>query len=424
MRKDENNLYWIWLSERFGIASKAFVPFIEAFKSPFDIYRMTEEEIEQTEGIDTRLKDALCNKALESAYSILKWCHKNGVDIIAYGSDMYPERLKSIENPPILLYCKGKIPNMNSKLCIAVVGTRKMSEYGRQSAYKISYELASAGVCVVSGMALGVDGVSACGAMEAGGTTVAVLGSGIGRVYPREHERLMQGIIRNGAVISEYPPLSPPNAEHFPTRNRIISGLCQATLVIEAAQRSGALITASRAMAQGREVFALPGKVSDVHSAGTNELIRSGANIALCAQDIIEHYDFLYHNAISYDALHKAKSRSELREQALSFYGVCMPQNARRGHRKEVPQKPLPNTETEKNKAENTKNTADAEKKTAYDGLDALTRRVYDAMGAAPVSPDAIAIDGAAIGDVITSLTLLEIAGLAASVPGGMFKKI
>ncbi len=433
MKREENNLYWIWLSERFGVASKKFVSFAEKFKSPFDVYMMTEEEIEQIEGIGERIKNGLCNKSLESAYSILKWCQKNGTDIIAYDSPRYPARLKTIENPPILLYCKGRMPNMDGRLCVAVVGTRKMSEYGRQSAYKISYELAAAGVYVVSGMALGVDGVSACGAIEGGGETVAVLGSGLGRVYPREHERLMNKIIKNGAVISEYPPLTPPNAENFPIRNRIISGMCQATLVVEAAQRSGALITASRAMAQGREVFALPGKVGDIHSAGPNDLIRSGANVALCASDIIEHYDFLYHNCFNYNALNKAKTRSALSESVLASYGVCASTyTSQRTLKKESPaEKKQINAlqaqdvaQSEPVACEGDKDNFSQKKNAAYCGLDALTKRVYDAMGDTPVAPDSIRAEGVGIGDIITSLTLLEIAGLVRSCPGGTFKKI
>ena len=262
--KDENILYWIWLSERCGVASREFGRLIEKYENPFDLYRLEEEELEHLEGISLALKSRLGDKALDSAYSIMRYCKEKKVDIIYYSDPRYPERLKRIETPPVLLYCFGKFPNFNDRLCIGMVGTRRMSEYGKQSAYKISYELASAKAVIVSGMALGIDGVCACGALSAGGDTVAVLGCGISVVYPKEHKKLMAAIGRCGAVITEYPPMEKPNSQNFPKRNRIISGLCQGVVIVEGVVGSGALITASRAIAQGRDVFALPGKINAV----------------------------------------------------------------------------------------------------------------------------------------------------------------
>ncbi|MBR6744449.1 MAG: DNA-processing protein DprA, partial [Clostridia bacterium] len=166
--KDENSLYWIWLSEKCGIASKEFGRLADRYENPFDLYRLDEDEIEHLEGIDEGLKNRLCDKSLESAYAILRYCKQNRVDIVGYSDPRYPARLRSIEDPPVLLYVLGKMPDMNDRLCVGMVGTRKMSEYGRQTAYKISYELAAANAIVVSGMALGVDSVSACGALAAG----------------------------------------------------------------------------------------------------------------------------------------------------------------------------------------------------------------------------------------------------------------
>ncbi len=426
MKKSDNKLYWLWLAERFGVASKQFATFAYTFRDPFDVYDMTDDEIEHIEGISRQTKDALCDKSLDNAYSILKYCRENKIDIVDFYSEKYPERLRIIENPPVLLYCKGNLPDMNSKLCIAAVGTRKISEYGRQSAYKISYELASAGVCVVSGMALGVDGVCAVGALEAHGCTVAVLGCGLGRVYPKEHDMLMRKIIKSGAVVSEYPPSTPPCAENFPVRNRIISGMCQGTLVVEAAQRSGALITASKAISQGRDVFALPGKIDDSRSRGPNDLIRDGANITLSASDIISHYDFLYHSAIDYAALTRAKLRSDLKDSVLSSYGVCG-SDARKSI---VRSKKQQNTDAYEmhDKAEAERTVVSEPPKTnndqAYNMLDEKTRRVYDMIGNEPFSPDLLVSSGDAVGDVITALTLLEISGLIVSCPGGMFRKI
>ena len=256
----EDILYWLWLSERIGIASKEFGKLVKRYDSPFDLYRLEEEEIEGLEGVSERLKLKLADKNLDFAYKTKYECAKKGIHVIPYGDARYPERLRQLEDPPVLLYVMGELPSMDERLCVGMVGTRKISEYGRQSAYKISYELASAGMVIVSGMALGVDGVSAVGALAAGGTTVAVLGCGLSVVYPKEHARLMRAIAAHGAVVSEYPLSEPPYGGNFPKRNRIISGLCQGVLIVEGAQGSGALITASLAEKQGRDVFALPAR--------------------------------------------------------------------------------------------------------------------------------------------------------------------
>ena len=320
--KDENSLYWIWLSEKCGVACKEFGRLAERYENPYDLYRLEEEEIEQLEGISRSLKTRLTEKSLESSYAILRYCRQNRVAVIGYHDKRYPARLRSIENPPVLLYALGKIPDWNSRLCIGMVGTRKMSEYGQQTAYKISYELSAANALIVSGMALGVDAVSACGALAAGGETVAVLGCGISVVYPKEHAKLKEEILRNGVILTEYPPNERPVGANFPKRNRIISGICQGVLVIEGAVGSGALITAKWAVEQGRELFALPGKVNDVNSEGPNELIRKGAHVALCADDILCHYDFLYHDTVNYKGLARAKKKKVPEEVSLKKYGV------------------------------------------------------------------------------------------------------
>ena len=424
---DEHNLYWIWLSDKFGVASKEFPAFAEKFPDPYDVYRLSEEEIEQLDGVGERVKARLCDKTLEDAYSILKYCRKYKISVIGYGDDEYPARLRTIEDPPVLLYCMGKLPNMDSMLCMGMVGTRSMSEYGKATAYRMAYELSAAGVCVVSGMALGIDGVCACGALESTGVTVAVLGCGLSIAYPKEHAKLMKHIAKRGAVITEYPPFERPQGHNFPKRNRIISGLCQGVVVVEGAKGSGALITAARAISQGRELFAVPGNIGQSSSDGPNELIRSGANVALCASDIIEHYDFLYHDMINYAQLSVAKRRSALDERALRYHGVC----ARGGRRALAESKsadvspthasvePTPSVPTEP--APEKVHTQSK----IYDTLDDGTRKVYDLIpDEGQFSADAIVAQGLSSSEVIGALTMLEISGLIASMPGGTFKKI
>ena len=421
----EDTLYWIWLARACGVASKNFVRLIERFVDPFDIYSLDEGEIEYIEGIGEQLKQKLCDKSLEESYSVLKFCKKNRVDIISYGDKRYPSRLKQLEDPPAVLFCKGKLPDLNSRICIAVVGTRKMSEYGKQAAYKIAYEMSAANAVVVSGMALGIDGVAAGGAIAAGGDTVAVLGCGIDVIYPKQHEILYEKIAKNGAVISEFMPSTPPDRYNFPVRNRIISGLCQGTLVVEGDRRSGSLITAKTAIKQGREVFALPGKVDESNSEGPNELIRDGAYVTLSADDIITHYDFLYHDVINYRGLKKAKSRSYIDEDILEDLNICS-----KSYKKDEFENQNVKTDVQKPSCEKSEPVPEVKEKRdegegeLLAGLDDTTRKVFYQMPIdTAVSPDLLVDEGMGVGDVITSLTMLELCGLVTSLPGGLYMR-
>ncbi len=424
--KDGNQLYWIWLSGKFGVASKDFPTFADKFDDPYEVYRMTDEEIEQIEDIGIRLKEKLCDKELDEAYSILKYCKKNKIDIIGYTDKRYPVRLKSIENPPVMLYCMGELPQMDSMLCIGMVGTRKMSEYGKQTAYKISYELAAANACIVSGMALGVDGVCACGAIEGGGVTVAVLGSGLACVYPREHTRLMRYIVRHGAVVSEYPPFERPQPQNFPKRNRIISGMCQGVAVIEGSHGSGALITAEKAISQGRELFAMPGKVNESGSEGPNELIRNGANVILSSDDIIEHYDFLYHDVINYRAFSNAKRRLKFSDSILKAYGISCVGGKRRfsGNANEDIA-----VHAEGKQEQRPSEAFSGEIRTPTDigkllsAVDDATASIYKLLPEGVFTPDTAALKSMGMSEIMTALTILEINGLVSSLPGGAYQK-
>ena len=437
----EDLLYWIWLADRCGVASKEFARLIARFENPFEIFRLEPEEIDTISYIGKRLKDRLSEKSLEHSYSILKYCRQNKIEIICYSDKRYPLRLKTLEDPPALLYCVGDFPRFDDKLCVGVVGTRKISEYGMQSAYKISYELASAGACVVSGMALGVDAVAACAAIEAGGCTVAVLGCGIDVVYPRAHTKLRREICKHGCIVTEFPPAEEPYGSNFPKRNRIISGLCQGVLVIEGNRQSGAMITAQRAISQGREVFALPGKINESNSEGPNDLIQKGVNVALSADDIVYHFDFLYHRAIDFRGLHLGKSRSDFSEKALTKRGVSAEvyfggsERASRARDAEIVETKAEPLKEENKVWEDTypmqkkQTDTDADEKRGADNssalldtLDAVTRKVFDAMPLdKAISPDEFVSMGIGISESVTSLTLLEIMGLVSSLPGGTY---
>lgn len=416
--RDKDSLYWVWLALRMGVASKEFPSFYHAFPDPYEIYRLSEEEIGQVEGLSIAKKEALGDKSLNEAYNIIKYCRENKIGIISYADKEYPARLRTIEDPPIVLYCKGQLPDMNRRLCVGMVGTRRISEYGKQTSYKISYELSAARVVIVSGMALGVDGVCAAGVIAAGGATVAVLGCGLSIVYPKEHTALMKEIVKKGAVISEYPPFERPFPGNFPKRNRIISGLCQGVVVVEGAQGSGALITASRALSQGRELFAVPGKVNESNSEGPNELIRNGANVVTGASDLIEHYDFLYHDMIDYRRFSKAKRSSELDEKLLFKLGVVRQSIAPAEYPEETREAPVASVKAEERKPAEAP-AAQAPKDTLSGGL----AEIYGLLPEGAFTPDVLTSKGIGISEAMTALTMLEISGHVLSLPGGAFKK-
>lgn len=213
---------------------------------------------------------------------------RSGITCVCRGDGDYPTLLEEIFDPPAVLYCLGEGP-LELPRSVAVVGTRRGTQHGEQSARMVARDLAAGGVAVVSGMARGIDGQAHEGALERGGVTVAVLGSGVDVPYPPEHTGLYRRILDHGGrIISEFPPGTPPYKNNFPQRNRIISGLCPAALVVEAGSRSGALITANSAADQGREVFVLPGSIANPAAAGSNELIASGATLVFSAQDILD----------------------------------------------------------------------------------------------------------------------------------------
>lgn len=315
-------LKWVWLAQKCGQGSLEFLPLIEKFGDVEEIYQADFDDYIST-GISERLAEDLCDKDLTPYREILRICQRASAGILCYNDPEYPASLRSLKNPPVVLYYTGKLPDFNQKLCIAIVGTRTMSEYGMHAAYKISYEIASTGVVVVSGMALGIDGIASCAAIEAGGVTVAVLGCGINYTYPKEHTRLRKIIQRNGAVITEFPPSTDPKAKNFPIRNRIISGLCQGTVVVDADKNSGSMITAKQAILQGRDLYAVPGNIDAENSSGTNSLIRDGAQAVLCGRDIVESYVFSYCHALNLLPLKKAEKQSVFNPNAVDRMNIC-----------------------------------------------------------------------------------------------------
>jgi DNA processing protein len=213
-----------------------------------------------------------------------------GIKILTWADEEYPNRLREIDQPPPILYIRGEYLQ-DDLFAVAIVGTRKVTAYGRQVTEEIASFLASNGISVISGLARGVDAIAHQAALKAGGRTIAVLGSGVDKIYPPEHRGLAEQIMERGAIISDYAVGTPPDASNFPPRNRIISGLSLAVVVIEAAETSGALITAEFAAEQGREIFAVPGSILAPQSKGTNRLIQNGALPLLTPDDLMQALD-------------------------------------------------------------------------------------------------------------------------------------
>jgi len=282
--------YWLWLTELRGLKNQTRLALLRHFGTPEDIFFADEGEILLTEGMTREQAKILGNHDLRAAERILADCQRLGQRILTMQDAEYPGRLKNIYDPPCLLYVKGRLPLFDEEAAVAVVGTRKCTPYGIACAEKLSYGLASGGAVVVSGLAKGIDTAALRGALRAGGMTVGVVGNGLDVCYPRENRYLYEDVASAGVLLSEYPPGTEPAASHFPVRNRILSGLSLATLVVEAPERSGALITAETALEQGRDVFVVPGPIDAVNSVGCNRLLQQGAGVAIDAWDILREY--------------------------------------------------------------------------------------------------------------------------------------
>lgn len=283
--------YWIWLTEVSGLSNQARLRLLEHFRSPEDIYCADPGEILLTEGITRDQAAVLADHGLESAERILSACADQGLRVLTLQDADYPSRLKSIYDPPCLLYVRGRLPALDEEAAVAVVGTRTATPYGITAAEKLSYGLAAGGAVIVTGLARGIDAAAARGALRAGGVPVGVLGNGIDVVYPPENRYLYEDVAAAGALVSEYAPGTAPVGSHFPARNRIMSGLSVAALVVEAPEKSGALITAETALEQGRDVFAVPGPIDAPMSRGCNRLIRDGAGLAAEPWDLLREYE-------------------------------------------------------------------------------------------------------------------------------------
>lgn len=279
---------WIALSRVKGLGGVSFKKLAARFAEPTQAFAASARDLEQIQGLDKDVVNGLLNfSAWKEIDEEIRRVEDAGATIVSFKDPAYPSRLRMIHDPPPFLYVKGELRADDEK-AVAIVGSRSASEYGCRVARDLARGLASLGFTVVSGMARGIDGTAHEAALEAGGRTIAVLGSGVDRPYPPEHDRLYRRIIEGGAVVSEQPIGAKPMAFNFPARNRLISGLSLGVVVVEATEKSGSLITASVALEQGREVFAVPGEAGASRSRGTHRLIRQGAKLVESVNDIVE----------------------------------------------------------------------------------------------------------------------------------------
>ena len=282
--------HWVWLSG-LRINKRWMQALLDRFVDPQKIYEATEPELSEIVLDQSARKAILLSRDLTNARNIISHCAKNHIGIVTMQDAAYPGRLRDIEVPPVLLYVSGRMPSFDEEAAITIVGTRSASQRAEEIAFRFGYELAEKGMLVISGMAKGIDAAANAGALSAGTHTVAVLGGGVDVCYPESSRTIYNRILDgNGCLISEYPPGDRPYASHFPERNRIMSGLSAGVLVIAAPERSGSLITASRALEQGREIFVVPGNVDEYEFVGSNNLIKHGAIPVTTPKDVVAYY--------------------------------------------------------------------------------------------------------------------------------------
>ena len=282
--------YWLWLTGRRGLGNAGALRVLDHFVTPERAFYADPEEYALVEDLTPAARRALLDKDTGGAERILEDCARLDLRIMTLQDADYPERLRQLPDPPLALYIRGRTFAFDEEAAVCMVGAREATPYGIGSAGRLGLELARGGALVVSGMAQGIDTASVQGALKGGGPVVSVLGGGVDVPYPRENRWLYEDVAAAGALISEYPPGTEHRGEHFPVRNRLISGLSLGVVAVECARFSGTMKTIEHAMDQDRDIFAVPGNIDAPRSEGPNWLLRQGARPVTCAQDILEEY--------------------------------------------------------------------------------------------------------------------------------------
>ena len=379
--------YLVWFSQVMGVGNIRSMKALEYFGSAQNIYNATENERLNSKIFTKEEISRLGKISLSKASDIIADCIKSDIEIISIFDKRYPTSLSVIENPPLVLYVKGKFPDFNNTPALSVVGPRKVSEFGKKAAYSLSFRLARAGFIIVSGGALGSDTYAHAGALKSGGITVLVMGCGIDAEYLIKNKPLRDEVAKRGCLISELPPKAPVTKYSFPVRNRIISALSLGTVVVEAPERSGSLITARLANEQGRDVFVIPGSPDKEEYKGSNALLRDGAKAVLDLSDIFTEYIVRFPDKIDVD---KAYDKKIIEDK---------PQNDTK-----------PKIET-KNISKN-----------FSVGLSKEAKIVYNCIDKQKFLPEEISNTGLDSSSLLSALTELEMEFLIKAIPGGMYE--
>lgn len=402
-------IHWIWLATRPHVADWVKADLVRHFGDAESVYFAADWA--GVEGLTAEGVEALQDRNLREAEQILDECDRAGLRVLTWQDAAYPKRLQNIPDPPLVFYYKGKLPDFDALPIIGVVGTRKASAYGLTAAKRLGYQIARCGGVVVSGMAAGIDGMSMRGALTAGGTVIGILGCGADMVYPLSNRALFADTERYGCILSEFPPGTPPRGWNFPKRNRIISGLSCGVLVVEAPEKSGALITARQAADQGRDVFVVPGNIDVDTFVGSNRLLRDGAIAVSSGWDILSEYEGQF----------PGKIRRFDRTSSLTAYPDEVEKEAAK-----VAQKPVLPKEKPSRKQKHDKKVIDNGATTPYidlndilPGLSADEQTIVTAIGTEPrLVDDVIAATDLSAGKVLAMLTLLEVKGVVRRLPG------
>lgn len=406
-------IHWIWLAHRPGLTDRSRAALLQQFPDAEDIYFA---DAEAFSSLSQETAESLKDKNLQSAQQILDTCNRQKIQIITYRDAAYPARLRNIADPPAVLYCKGSLPQCDSLPLIGVVGTRQASGYGMTAAKRLGYQIAQCGGVVVSGAAYGIDGMAMRGALTAGAPVIGVLGNGVDVVYPVSNRSLFADVQQHGCLLSEFPPGTPPVKWNFPKRNRIISGLSCGVLVVEAPERSGALITARQAADQGRDVFVVPGNIDVPSCAGSNALLRDGATAISCGWDILEEYQSQFPQIV--------------RQVRAGAAQIAYPDEVARAREEarqdQVAQKPdMPRRRKQERSVENKKDIDNSEASlysdadTKYTALAPQEKVIMDLiLQGKTLVDDLIAASDLPAGVVLATLTMLEVKGLLLRLPG------
>ena len=410
-------VHWIWLVTRNGISDRMKVELLHHFQDPENVYFADSDSYRQIEGLSPEGIETLKDKDLRPAEKILEDCRREKLQILTYQDALYPNRLKNISDPPLVFYYKGHLPDFDGQPLIGVVGTRGASPYGLTTAKRMGYQIARCGGIVVSGMAFGIDGMAMRGALTGGGAVVGVLGCGAEQIYPVSNRSLFEDTESYGCILSEFPPGTPPLARNFPKRNRIISGLSCGVLVVEAPEKSGALITARQAADQGRDVFVVPGNIDVPTFVGSNRLLRDGAIAVSHGWDIMSEYEAQFPDKI----------RKDMGQNQLSASPEELAQNAEApAEVGKVAQKPKKPAQKKIQKQEIKKKDVDKAASSPYSDvndilpkLSADEQTIVSAIGKEErLVDDVIAETGLPVGKVLAMLTLLEVKGVVKRLPG------